>query len=356
MPDGRWQVKISLGTGPDGKRRRRSVYGATKREALEKAKAARREFEGTGTAVTNRRTTVRQWVGSYIAGPLESRVVAGSIERSTGEWYASMLNNHVVPALGAKRLASLAPSDIEAMLAGLAGVSQSTRRGAFTSLSRALDIAVRDGLIARNPASLVQRPAKDSTEAMFLDIEQLKALIAKAEGPMRVPVLILAVTGIRRGELLALRWSDVELEAGTLSVSAGMRRTKAEGLERAGAKTPSSRRTVPVPTAVIAELKSLKRDVLPGAPAFPTKSGGFQDPRNFNRKFALIAGKAGLDATPHALRHSAATAMIAAGVPLTTVADVLGHSDIRITASVYNHVVDAQRRAAVGVLGDALSG
>jgi integrase len=342
--------QVSLGVGPDGKRRRKAVYAATRAEARKRMREVRLAHESGEQVATDGRTTLAAWIERYTSTSLESSVAAGRIKRSTAEWHTAMLKR--AEPLARKRLEALRPSDIEAWVLGLEGAA-STVRGAFTALSRCLDVAVRDGLLSRNPCASVDRPSGGSAEAVFLDMAQVRALIDACDPWMRAAVLVMATTGIRRGELLALRWADIDLAAGTLRVTGTVVRTKTDGLVRTAPKSAAGIRTVPLPPVAV---KALRRG-LPHAPVFPSEAGGWVEPRNFSRRFAKVAAAAGLPhATPHALRHSAATAMIAAGVPVPVVSDMLGHGDIRVTVGTYTHVIDQQRRAASDALAAALGG
>jgi integrase len=355
--DGRWMGKVRVGTDDLGRPRRKSVYGSSRAEVVKKMKEVRAEYESGTTVATDRRTTFAQHADLYVSATLEARVAAGTLKRSSCEWYAAMLR-HGIPTLGRKRLDAITPADIERLVVSLSGLSPSTRRGVFTAVSKCLDSAVRDGLLPRNPCTALERPTVRSAEAKHLAVEEVRSLVSAAEGWMRAAVLVLAVTGLRRGELLALTWADADLDAGVLHVSATLSRTKADGLARTAAKTASSRRSVPLAPVAVQALRdhrsALSATPLPSAPVFANSTGGWMEPRNFSRAFQVAARAAGVDATPHTLRHSAATAMIASGTPLTVVSDLLGHSDIRITAGVYNHTVDAQRRAAADALGAAM--
>jgi integrase len=357
--DGRWTGQVSLGVDPaTGRRRRKTVYGATRAEVVAQLKDLTRAADDGEVVVTDGRATVEDFVKGYIATALEAQVAAGRVKRSTAEWHAAMLR-HVCDRLGKRRLDSLVPADVERLTVDLsrAGLSSSTVKGVHVALRKALGVALRDGLVRRNVAAAVPAPTVVVEEARFLGVEGLRSLIAAAEGRMRLAVVLLTLTGMRRGELLALRWSDVDLEAGTVSINGTLSRTKADGLARTAPKSRASRRTVLLPPMAVAELAAARaaRPALPSAPVVPNRTGGFWDPRGFTRAFAKTADEAGVDCGVHSLRHSAATAMIAQGATLKTVSDVLGHADIRVTADVYGHVIDEQRRAAAAGIERALT-
>jgi integrase len=174
-------------------------------------------------------------------------------------------------------------------------------------------------------------------------------------------------TGLRRGEALGLRWEDVDLEAGILTVNHQLKR-EAGSLVLGDVKTDKSRRGVNLPVLVVDSLKAHKSrqaaERLALGPSwqdsgyvFTTTIGTPLDPRNIGRDFASMTEKAGLGHWhPHELRHSAASLMLGAGVPIEVVSNVLGHASIRMTADVYGHIQAPQRQAAADALGAVLTG
>jgi len=212
----------------------------------------------------------------------------------------------------------------------------------------------------------VKRPSVERTEARHLDATTVAAILSAAEGLRYQPALVLiAATGLRRGEVLALRWSDVNFAGGSLRVAATLSRVGAE-LVTTEPKTTRSRRTVPLSPAIVALLKAQR--VTQAAErlhageqwtdtglVFTTEMGLPVDPRNLLRAVQTAAAKAGVEGVGvHTLRHSAAVAWLEAGVHIKAVADLLGHSSISITGDIYGHTSDATTRAAVDGLSGAL--
>ena len=208
------------------------------------------------------------------------------------------------------------------------------------------------------------RPRVARTEAKHLDAAEVTALLAAAEKLRYRPVLVLiAATGLRRGEALALHWRDVDLAGGTLKVAGTLSRVGGR-LEISEPKTARSRRTVPLSPAVVSLLKTIKatqaaerlhagEQWTDSGLVFTTEFGTPVEPRNILRTIELAAAKAGITGIGvHTLRHSAATAWLDAGVHIKAVADLLGHSSISITGDIYGHSSDAAARAAI----DGLSG
>jgi integrase len=234
-------------------------------------------------------------------------------------------------------------------------------------LRAGLDGAVRDGLIARNPASLVTRPGVERREAKHLDANGVAAVLRAAETSRYHSVLALIVaTGLRRGEALALRWDRIDLDTRTLKVAATLSRI-GRALVISEPKTPRSRRTVPISPAVVTMLRKHKAAQAAerlrvgelwqeSGLVFTNEFGGPVEPGNVLRAVEVAAKAAGLEGVGvHTLRHSAAVGWLEAGVHIKAVADLLGHSSISITGDVYGHTSDDTARAAVdgwsGVLG-----
>ena len=216
----------------------------------------------------------------------------------------------------------LRPSDIEAMVLACRarGLSDSSVRQIYTVARLALDGVVRDGLLNRNPAAQVARPSVAHSEARHLDADAVSALLRAAQSSRYHPALVLiAATGLRRGEALALRWSDVDLDAGVLSVRGTLGRVGGR-LVISEPKTARSRRTVPLNPAVAALLRRHRTEQkaerlragdqwTDSGLVFTTEFGAAVDPRNLLRVLEGAAAAAGVEgAGVHTLRHSAAVA------------------------------------------------
>ena len=237
-------------------------------------------------------------------------------------------------------------------------------RQVYTVLRAILADARLDGLVADNAALRVPRPRIARTEASYLEPGQLNALLmAAAESRYLVVLRLIAGTGLRRGEALALRWEHVDLVGAEIRVRQTVGRIDGQ-LVFSEVKTAKSRRTVPLSPAMVSMLKQHKAfqaaDRLAMGDAwedhglvFCTELGHPVEPRNILRVVESAAAKAGLkDVGVHTLRHSAAVAWLEVGVHIRAVADLLGHSSIAITGDIYAHTSDDAARAAVGKLSD----
>jgi integrase len=288
--------------------------------------------------------------------------------------YRWAVNRHLKPALGSKRLRTLKPEHFEALLRRLAHDGM-----ARTSLARIRSVAVialryaqRRDLVARNAAELAYIPAdaRPQREGRSLTLEEARRLLAATEDDDAGPLVVVGLMlGLRPGELSGLRWNDIDLTAKTLTVrQARLRERGPDGREvlRLGEpKTRRSRRTVSLPRPVIAALGRQRanqaRHRLAAAAewqdldlVFTTNVGTPLDPSNLRRSIERITERARLGHwTPHELgRHSAASLLSAAGVPIEVVADLLGHVDTRMLEKHYRHRVTPSVDAAVTPMED----
>jgi integrase len=239
-------------------------------------------------------------------------------------------------------------------------------RNVYGVLRAALDVAVRDDLLAVNPAAKVKRPAVAKKEAAYLPPSDVVRLLSGLDGlRYSLAVKVLAITGMRRGEAAAIRWKEVDLDKGTITVSGTISRLDGE-LVRTPPKTARSRRTISLTPAVVAQLKqhraaqAAERLSAGGAwertdAVFANEVGGWIGPDNLGRTVAIAAKRAGLTGvTAHTLRHSAATAWLEGGTHIRAVADLLGHSSISVTGDIYTHASAERQQAAVDSLASQL--
>lgn len=362
--DGKWCAAIVAADPLTGARKRTVLYGRTRTEVRAKLRTASDRAEAGGP-VRDSTATVAQWLAQW----RETTLAASDRKESTRALYAMLSRNHLDPApFGDTRLDRLRPTDVEALVLVLRsrGLADSTVRTTYTVLRGALDAAVRDGLLARNPAALVRRPGVARVEAKHLPADQVVAVLDAARSSRHHTLLLLiAATGLRRGEALGLRWSAVDLDAGTLAVRATLNRVGG-ALVLTEPKTARSRRTVPLSPGVVALLRSHRTGQLSERLraanvwnetdyVFTTEAGQPVDPRNLLRALSVATRSAGVEGVGiHTLRHSAAVAWLEAGVHIKAVSDLLGHSSIAITGDVYGHTSDDTARSAVAGLSAAL--
>ena len=358
--DGRWVASVSAGYA-DGKRRRHVAYGETRAEARQRlAELVRQTDEGRSPPPAA--LTVARYLHDWLDGSRPR------LRASSWAAYEIAVRARLVPALGHTRLASLTAAEVRRMMAELeaAGVGARTRDYALVTLKVALARAVRDGILGRNVAAAVERPRLQRREMPGLSPSDahavMDAVATDALGPMYLAML---GVGLRLGEASGLRWADVDLEGASLSVRHALvrvpRPARAAGADRlvlADPKTRSSVRTVALPAFVVAGFheqrrRQLAQRLLVGEGwedrdyVFAGPFGGPVDPRRVHRRLRELLLSAGLPPMRvHDLRHAAASAMLAAGVPIRTVADTLGHADVRTTLGVYAHTVPELAREA----------
>ena len=300
-PDGRWQINLRV-TDDSGQASRYTVYGETPQEARDKAAEIRRQVEG-GQPARDRKQTVAAFTQHCIDTSL-----ASDRKQTTKVVYAGVALTHIFgSSVGGLTLDRIRPSQVEGWVAELRrkGLADSTIRSAYTILRAVLDTAVRDGALASNPAAVVRRPKVTAREAPHLTPIQVAELLRAAEGTRYAPLFALLVhTGLRRGEALALLWSDVDLEKGLLRVRGTLARVQGRLLVTEP-KTAKSRRFV----SLSAPAERLLHGIRAGQAqerrragslgretgfVFTTETGEPCDPRNALRALKVAAARAGL--------------------------------------------------------------
>ena len=286
----------------------------------------------------------------------------------TYEGYAHIVERHIAPTLGRVKLRSLTPAHIRALYREKLDrrLAARTVQYVHTTLNKALKQAVADGLIPRNRAASVKAPRPRRSEIKPLDREQVRALFEAAAGHRLEALYVVAVTaGLREGELLALRWEDVDLEAGTLQV----RRVFSEARSGRIFETPKSGkgRNIRLTRRAVAVLRAHRKCQLEERMAraklwqeqglvFPSTVGTPLSARNLQRQFKILLDRAGLPRSFrfHDLRHTCATLLLRQGVHAKYVQELLGHADISLTLNVYSHVLPDMGDAAAGAMDSAL--
>jgi integrase len=361
--DGRWHARISVGYS-GGKRVRKDYYGKTRAEVVEKLRKAQQQV-ASGQMLPDE--TVR--VGAYLDWWAEN-VLAGSVKTSTATGYRWILDTYVRPELERVPVAKLTAVNVQTMMRKLElrGLSPATRRQARVILRRAIGDAVRLGVAAHNPVDAVKPPKLGGSRTDDALTAKEAAELRKAMAGHRFEALFLVALGAgpRKGELLALRWPQVDLDAGTITIQGTLRREKGVGLVIDTPKTTAGYRTVPLPKVCVDALRAHRaRQAAERLKAgtrwqdtghvFTTPIGTPVDPRNLTMEYHRVTVKAGLGKRRmHALRHSAATFMLDGGVDLAIISKTLGHASYSITADVYAHVRDSSLRTAADAMERAL--
>src|SRR3954447_11352883 len=345
----RWVGVLDLGRGPDGVRRRTKMYGKTRAEVRRKLEEAQKAA-AAGLSADDQRTTVAEfcvyWLRHGIPAAAQSPNSIANIE-----W---AVNSHIVPRIGSRHLRELTADDVDKLMRDMAtaGYSKHTMVRVHGELARILRFAERRGKVMRNVATLVDVPAGPKKRGRSLTVKQAKAVLEAAiDDRLEALYVTGLLMGLRPGELLALPWTGVDWKAERLRVFQSLKREHNK-LVIGEPKTLRSRRTLDMPSLVVEVLKKHgerqdKERVGAGEQwvetglVFTTTLGTPIDPSNLRREFAKLTRKAGIGHWhPHELRHSAASLLSAAGVPIEQISDVLGHDGPRTTAAVYRHLVN----------------
>jgi integrase len=350
--------------GPDGKRR--YVSGKTKEEARRALREARANAD-QGLAFDADNLRVGEYLDRWLSDSVRDTVKATTFER-----YEQITRLHLKPALGRVKLKALTPAHVRTLYREKleAGSSARTVRYIHTTLHKALKQAVMDGLIPRNVTEAVKPPQLTREEMHPLTPEQAKLLLQTAHeiGNRLEALYVLAIhTGLRQGELLGLKWDDVDLEDGSLQVRRTLTITKS-GPVFTAPKTTSSRRSVKLTSNATEALKShLKRQLAEidrvgslwseNGLIFASETGEPLDRRAVTKlKFKPLLKQAGLpEIRFHDLRHTCATLLLTRNVNPKIVSEMLGHSSIAITLDTYSHVLPNMRNQAAAAMEEALS-
>lgn len=381
---GRWHGVVSMGTGLDGKLSRRHVSGGSQTEVTNRVRDLERQRDAGAVSSTGR-TTVATWMSEWI----DRREALGSVRRRTLDGYR-VDQHHVVAAIGSVRLDRLRPAHVEHLWqsmvdAGRSGSIPHCRR----TLMAAFNEAVHRGMLVRNPVKLANTPRTETTEIEPYGVEEMARLLRAARDALNAPRWTLAtVLGLRQGEVLGLQWSDLDLDEGTLTIRRQLQRlgwvhgcpdrtnclTKAGIPAKRGADCPqrwgggivtrpvksdAGRRTLALPATVTTELrahraeqaaKQLSSELWTAGPGggwvFTDGIGHPLDPRADLAAFKELCRAARLPVKRlHDLRHSAATMMLATDLDLRTAGQVLGHSQVALTAR-YSHVLADRKSVA----------
>lgn len=390
--DGMWHAWLTVGAKPDGLPDRRHVKRRTEnecRERVDELLAQRR----AGAVVKSRPGTVAAWLETYLATVAPRRCKPGTVQD-----YRSIIATWVLPVVGPTRLDRLKPEQLDEVYLRMqrAGRAPSMVLKAHRVLKRALEQAYRRSLVPRNVAALIDAPSARPVEMSPLTMTEARQVLAAAAGTRNAARWSVALAlGLRQGEALGLRWQYVDLDAGTIRVWWQLERRGFEhgcqpacGRRRAGncpqrhlpvragetvlaggliltEPKGKSRRVVPVPAELVAalrahrEVQDLERMVAEGAYArhglvFAGLDGSPVSPERDHAEWKALLADAGVRvARVHDARHTAGTLLMAQGVDVRTVQELLGHSDVRTTQG-YTHVASEMARDATDRMGSAL--
>jgi integrase len=310
---------------------------------------------GDLTAMTRFADAADLWISK-----VDEMVAEGRRSPGTVDTYRRQLKNHILPAMGEVRLGEATTPLVDKVVGAIkADVSAATAKSCRSVISGVMGLAVRYGAVMANPVREVERiEAKPTREPRALTMEERVELLKQLQEDEKARrrdlpdlVFFMLATGVRIGEALAVVWSEVDLDAGTVRITSTLVRVKGEGLLRKGTKSRAGERTLPLPASAVA---LLQRRFMTGArldqPVFPSVDGGFRDPANVRRELREARGKETLAwITSHTFRKTAATILDEAALSARLVADQLGHSRPSMTQDVYmgRRAVDFQAALAL---------
>lgn len=349
--DGRYVAEITLEDGS-----RKSYYFKTEKEALEKKNELLYE-KRQGILATG----PHQKLATYLTTWLETTHKPPAAKPQTYSNYRTVINKHLISTIGHIVIQKLTPQRVQTLYAqklheGLAPRTVGLIHGV---LHMALDNAVRWNIVSRNVTDLVDLPHAEKYDAQTLDVEQARTLLEVAKDSLIETLLLVAVTtGMRRGELLALRWSDIDFKHKVLYVRHSVGRVAGYGYVEGDPKSKTSRRKIMLPDAVLKSLNAQRerQDQIKQKAGdqwqehdlvFTNRHGRYMHFDMLMVRFHKLTDAAGLPRIRlHDLRHSAATILLAKGVHPKVVQELLEHSSIRVTMDIYSHVLPSMQKEA----------
>jgi integrase len=344
--NGGWMAQYAVYT-PEG-RKRKTIYGKTRKEVAKKLAKALADREG-GFIFDAGNQTVSEYLERWLADS-----VKGSVKPSTYESYKWLVRRHIIPTLGRVKLASLNAAHLQGFYSSKLeqGLSPRSVQYMHAVMRRALKQALRWGLVPRNVSEAVDPPRPHKKEIRPLSRDEARRLLEAARGDRLEALYVLAVhCGLRQGELLGLRWEDVDLDAATLRVRRSLN-TAREGPRFIPPKTARGRRTVKLNRPAVEALRRHHHRQFEESTVladqwqdyglvFATTAGTPISSRNLTgRSFKPLLKQAGLpDIRFHDLRHTCATLLLGSGVHPKLVQELMGHATIAITMDTYSHVL-----------------
>jgi len=364
--DGRWEGRYTAGYDPDtGKPLSRNVLGKTQAEVREKLKTSIKDTEGIDIRRAEQ-YTVAEWLRVWFETYSQP-----SVRPTTADYYQNFMENHIIPNIGDTLIGKLTSLEIQQMYnkiktsgrvqryKNMTDLSVSNRlvRGVHMLLHQCLGQAVKERLISQNPTNGCKIPPKEKAEMKIIPPEQIGVYLKAAEERGLLAMFYLELTtGLRRGELLALLWSDLYIEKRAISITKQVVARKGE-LTVNVPKTQNSIRTIVIPEQVV-NLLIAEHEKHPDNPyMFPSPvTGTMYHPCTAGRIHKKLLKQAGIENMRfHDLRHTFATLALQNGVDVKTLSGMLGHYSAGFTLDTYTHVTNKMQREAAEKMGGFMS-
>ena len=369
-----FEIKYDIDRSDGRRQTRYKSFRGSKRESQAELTRLLNQAQSGGHVDPHKLT-----VAEYVRARVAHWRAAGIVGDKGGERYEELVEFQVVPFLGTKLLQKLRAMDIEAWhdylrtkgrLDGTGGLSTRTIGHVHKLLKRVLRDAVQHGLVLKNVAAEVRAPKIVAAEMRILTPEQVSALPSMLAGrTVEAPALTSLFTGLRRGELLALRWPDVDLDRKEMTIRRALEQTVEFGTRVKEPKTKSGKRTIGLPDIVVETLREHRRQQLemrlalglgkPSEDALVFPAPGTErlwSPDVFSGLWKDVETELGLGISFHSLRHTHASQLIAADVPITEIAHRLGHQSPSTTLSIYAHLFRKDDSKAAAAINAALKG
>ncbi len=364
--DGRWEGRYVVGRDGKGFPITKNVLAKTKAECAAKLEQLRENLEVPAPEPPKPGISLGDWLDYWYQTYKKS-----NLRPNTQMSYERRIYQHIIPALGHIRLDKLTTGDIQQFYTHLKqngrllrrelygnGLSDQTVRGIHTTLRAALNRAAEEKLLVRNPADGCKPPSDKPREMQVLTPEEIQRLLIQAKEDGCYELLLLELsTGLRRGEILALQWSDLNLKTGALRVERQVHRVRGE-LVLPPPKTRAGNRTVILPAPVLKVLKAYRttthsRWMFPS----PVKEDSPMDPAAVRKRLQTVLDRAECKRLRfHDLRHTFATASLEHGMDVKTLAAIIGHVSSSTTLNIYAHVTDEMQRAAAVKIDRGIGG
>ena len=361
--DGRWTAVVNLGY-QNGKLKRKSYYGESRKEVSDKLSAALSDIQ-KGIPIITEHQTVGQFLDSWL-----SDCVKASVRPRSFVCYSDQVRLHIKPKIGHIPLPKLTPQQVQTFLNQQleTGLSARSVQYSLAVLKIALRQACKWGFVSRNVATLVEAPRAEKHEVRPMTLEEAQDFLKAIKGNRLEALFTVALSlGLRLGEATGLRWQDVDLDNRVLKVNLSLQRIDGK-LRLTELKTKSSRRVLDLPLSLVTKLKEhrqrqLQERLLAGSHwhdtglVFSTTLGTPNDPSFVRKCLKRILKDSGITHfRVHDLRHFCASLLLAQGVELKVVSEILGHAQISITADLYVHILPALKKDAAERMDAILAG